>query len=506
MKKFRKNIAKIPALCILLVLCVSIAGSCSDDSGGTAGTPVSPNQPGADTGDDTHEQTAQVWGLPPGLPIVDMGGREITLALTGWHHYDPLVIHDINVEELTGEGLNDAAFNRNIFIEQTFNCTINTISFPDGVGGEAMNRVRNQVRAGDDALDIVFFRAIGVLPALTEGLLHDFSSIPYVNINNPWWDTSSINAMSIGGRVFSAIGDYTMTVLSCVWLTYFNKELIADYGLDDPHQLVREGRWTLRKMYEMGRAVAADLNGDGIMDTNDRFGFIHINNVGVALLNGFGERLIDIGPDGLPYISVGRPSAIERFFHIAEILDNHDVFLNAHRRTPQANRYEAGMFVWGQALFSLGGVYYAPEMREMEQMFGLAPYPKFDENQTEWFNPIHSAAIPLMTVPITTVNLDEIGVFMEAFTYQGYSNIRPEFYEVMLQRKVARDDESEAMLDFIFNNIFFDIGEAYNFGGIYGQIYTMAVTNNTNIVSWLDRNTARINREIEAFIDAVLGY
>ena len=438
------------------------------------------------------------------IPAADMNGKVITLGLTNWGAYMPLAIHDIEVEELTGEGLNDAAFNRNVSIEDMFNCKIKTIAFFDG--NETANRVRKQVKSGDNTIDIVFFRAIGMMPPLTENLLQDLTNLPHVKRDNPWWNKSSIKNMSIGGKVYSLLGDYSTTVLSCVWLTYFNKVLISDFGLENPYNLVKENKWTLNKMYEMGKQVAADLNGDGKMGTvKDRVGFMHINNTATALLNSFGEKLIDINAEGLPYISLAKPSAIEKFMHIAEILNDHDVFLNAHMRTNDAFTYEAGMFVWGQSLFSLGGVYYAPEMRAMEQDFGLLPYPKYDEKQTEWFNPIHSAAIPLITVPVTNDDIDNTGLFIEAFTYQGYANMRPQFYDIMLQRKVARDNESEEMLDFIFNNISPDLGESYNFGDIYGQFNTMTCSNKTNIVSWLEKNESKINRAIDKFVEAMIG-
>lgn len=488
---------------MVLALCVFAIPACGGDAKTDTPGETLPNNnnepaPGDDGGGPAEEEKST--GLPPGLPVVDMEGKEITLALLNWHNYEPLSIHDIEVEELTGEGLNDSAYARNKFMEETFNCVVNTVAFPTA---NDIPKIRNQINAGDDTYDIVFFRAITLLPMLTGGYLHDYSNIPYVNFDNPWWNKNSIDAMTLGGKVHAALGDYSMTPLSCVWLTYFNKQLAADYALDDPYALVREGKWTLRKMYEMGKEVA-DLNLERPKDMDDMYGFMHIDNTAAALYNGFGEKLVDINSDGYPYISLGNPSAMEKYMHITEILTDHDVFLNAHRRTPDAYTHEAGMFVWGRSLFSLGGVYYGPEMREMEQEFGLLPYPKYDEAQ-EWVNPIHAAAIPLLTVPITNNDLENMGLFIEAFTYQGNINIRPQFYDVMLQRKVARDNESEEMLNFIFKNISFDIGEAYDFGGIYGQFNSTACTGNMNIASWLEKITPRIERDIDAFVEAMTG-
>ena len=139
MKKFRKNIAEISALCILLILWVSIAGACGSDVGDTTDTlnAIPPNESAANG--DVPEET-EAMGLPPGLPVSNMDGKEITLGLTNWSNYFPLSIQDIEVEELTGEAINDAAFNRNIFMEQTFNCKINTVVFPGN--GEALTSLR----------------------------------------------------------------------------------------------------------------------------------------------------------------------------------------------------------------------------------------------------------------------------------------------------------------------------------------------------------------------------
>ena len=307
---------KISVLCVLLILCMSACGGESE---------LAPNESLQEEigAVDNEPEEPVLSSLPPDLEAVDMNGKEMTLVLLNWHNYAPLSIHDIEVEELTGDGFNDTAYNRNKFMEETFNCEIKTVAFPTQ---DSIPSIRNQIRAGDDTYDIIFFRAITSLPLVTGGYLHDLSDMPHVNWDGAWWDNSSIDAMSLGGRSFSLVGDYSMTVLSCVWLTYFNKELVADFALDDPYILVRDGGWTLNKMYEMGKQVAADLNGDMRMDVDDRFGFIHIDNTATALFNGFGEKLVDIGEDGYPYISLANQSAIEKFMHIAEILSDHDVF------------------------------------------------------------------------------------------------------------------------------------------------------------------------------------
>ena len=60
--------------------------------------------------------------LTPDLPDTDMNGKNISILVSHWWTYYPLYVTDIMAEELNGEGINDATFNRNIEIEQTLNC------------------------------------------------------------------------------------------------------------------------------------------------------------------------------------------------------------------------------------------------------------------------------------------------------------------------------------------------------------------------------------------------
>ena len=63
---------------------------------------------------------------------------------------------------------------------------------------------------------------------------------------------------------------------------------------------------------------------------------------------------------------------------------------------------------------------------------------------------------------MTNDDLENTGAFMEYYAYLGYTDIRPQFYDVLLQGKVARDDESVKMLDMIVDSRVFDFGYVYD--------------------------------------------
>ena len=88
-------------------------------------------------------------------------------------------------------------------------------------------------------------------------------------------DQQAVEQLSITDKLYFVCGDILYTDDERTHMLFFNKDLIAENQLDDPYQLVKDGTWTLDRMYEMARAVAVD-NGDGEMNvtTGDTWGFI----------------------------------------------------------------------------------------------------------------------------------------------------------------------------------------------------------------------------------------
>jgi len=106
-------------------------------------------------------------------------------------------------------------------------------------------------------------------------------------------------------------------------------------------------------------------------------------------------------------------------------------------------------------------------------------------------------------VPVTNNDLENTGIIMEEMACEGYKKIRPEFYESLLLRKIARDNESAEMLDYIFNNIVYDTGGFLNLGG-FSWDFAVKVPHNydLNIVSFIEKYQNKIQKDIDAIIKA----
>ena len=79
---------------------------------------------------------------------------------------------------------------------------------------------------------------------------------------------------------------------------------------------------------------------------------------------------------------------------------------------------------------------------------------------------------------------------MNALASASVSTITPAYYDVTLQRKHTRDDESKEMLDIIFNSRIFDVVYAYNWGGVRSIANNLTADSNTIASSIASLKTA----------------
>ena len=69
----------------------------------------------------------------------------------------------------------------------------------------------------------------------------------------------------------------------------------------------------------------------------------------------------------------------------------------------------------------------------------------------------------------------------------------------MLQGKVARDEESKEMLDYIYSGITYDAGNVYNINKMASNIAGMSATLNTDVASFMGTHLTATETAIAAF-------
>ena len=141
----------------------------------------------------------------------------------------------------------------------------------------------------------------------------------------------------------------------------------------------------------------------------------------------------------------------------------------------------------GKVLFMLAGMASAINYRDTEVDIGILPYPKYDEAQEDYVSLDWGG---LMCIPTTIGNPDLTGAALEVLAYESANEVLPAYYDVLLEGKLARDTDTVAMLDILFDTIAYEVGGNY-FGfeaGLSDLFYTtcrLAVEQkSTDFASW----------------------
>ncbi|MBQ3176520.1 MAG: hypothetical protein IJB52_01765, partial [Clostridia bacterium] len=221
---------------------------------------------------------------------------------------------DVVAEELTGEAINDAVYNRNTILEETMNIRITEIRHD-----RPANNLSQSVTAGTDDYDTVTDGLFIAAPLVTQNMLLDYRNISTIHPEQFYWDPQIYDDCSIAGKTFMKTGDISIMDNLGTWCMLFNKDLIRDHGLDNPYTLVEEGSWTLDKMDEMASAVLLDTDGDGIWTEADTYGFLTEGYNNIALWSCAGLKILTKDAKDLPVYSYDTEQALDVLTKVLDI-------------------------------------------------------------------------------------------------------------------------------------------------------------------------------------------
>ena len=416
------------------------------------------------------------------IAVKDYEGYNVNIALAGNWAYT-----DFIAEELTGESVNDAVYNTNQSVAELLNVTFtvdNRSGKASGGQGEGFKLVDNMVMAGTNDYEFMDIGCYDVCTLAYNGRILDLNAVPNIDLSKSWWDPKANEHLSIRDKMFFSTGDIGILDNDCTYCILFNKQVVTDYGLDDPYELVANNRWTYDKMYEMADTVDGDTNGDGENNIEDNYGFIIWQDSVIGMLHSSGGRCGTIGDDGSIKLTLNTEQNIDVLTRWLSMNTEPIAFFLGGATDDEVH----GIFTENRGLFYTRYLRAASWFRDMETDFGILPYPKWDVFQRDFCNTMHAYGTSYICVPVTAQDPARAGAVIEALAYYGQKLITPAYYETTLKGKYFRDEESAAMLDIIFSSRFFDIGMYYQIGGYNERLIQMMQQGNTDFVSMYTKN------------------
>ena len=353
----------------------------------------------------------------------------------------------LDFSELTGEVFQDEIYLRNRRLEERFNVKISIVETTDRVAARPI------LLAGTNDYDMYTSRNAEVFTLAQEGLINNINSLDYIDLTKNYWNDFLTEQLTVTGKKYFAVGDFDFSSLDYCFILVFNKELIQNYGLENPFDLVKKGTWTFDKFAELSKTGTVDLNGDGAMDDKDAWGYAcRPNDVLPGFWIGGGVKGAEKDSNDIPQNMMGTQKFIDVVDKIFEITHGNNIYYNSGGTMAEGST----LFTNGNILFYGTTLFNLKNLRNMDTDFGILPYPKYTEKQDKYYTRLGGGELFFTAKSATKEGLDRASVILESMACESRKTCLPAYYDLVLKTKLARDVESEEIIDSVVAHRVFD--------------------------------------------------
>ena len=503
----KKKICLLLALLMVMTTAFGLT-SCKKDGEGEE-TTVSTTVGGGDaTGDPGSKDDPTLY---EDLPTGNYEGYTFTF-LNNTSGYANTTI----VPTVTFDSINQAMFQRNSFVKDKLKIDIKEISMGYQ---EVSDEVRKLLNDPTPTYDAVYNEVVFQTPLAQSGAYYSVEECEdYLNFEKPWWFTDAMKSLQIDGRGFELFGDLQLMYYDSIWGMTFNQNILSDNKQAYPYELVRKGEWTIEALKDIVAATATE-------DT-ENWGVLSHKDFVSAMIVASDFVLVQQDEDDV----LRKFENTETFVNVYNTIMN--AFFQSNGEVEKVNYIVAdyaseayksdfpnakdeawsfqSLFTKGQGSFMAGTIGDIQMVRAAEFNYGIIPLPKYSaEDQEEYVSWIYrgaaSCGIPAQTA---REDLERTCTILENLAAYSYKLVKYEYYDVVVQTRTVRDNDSIEMLDVIFGHheeipctTRFEIDTVYE-TGISNVIRKEMSDRSTNIMSgfgdWREIN-AKIAQVIEGY-------
>ena len=490
----KTKLQKTMALLLSVLMAGSVFVSCDDKS----------KNEGDGTGELTiPSSTPEEEGSPSfeGIDLNEYKGTTVKIAmpLAAETTYCDMFLY---AQNYTGDTVNDAVYERNKKVEDRFGITLEFYS-SETVAPD----LRKLIMTDDNPYEIAFINGVHLSSLLQSGYLKDLNELKYCDFTKEYWDQNCYENLSFGGKNYYMISDISSAMMYGSAVVFFNKNMIEEFKLESPYELVDSNEWIWEKYIEMGMVVSADLNNDGKWDENDRYG-AYGDTVGGSMLAS-GVRYTRNNADGIPEIVFLKENA-DRTIEIYNMLCDAAELKGLHlsedsiSETVDQSAYmhkwdycRGAMFGGDRVLFCTAGLRTSDLLTNMESDYGIVPLPKYDAEQSEYYSTI-DYNFSWLTIPITNQRMDFISCVLEYMAYASTDTVNYAFYDKVMKGQRASDPDTVRMLELIRGTMLYDFAINNDIG--IASTVSNSVSKRT-LTSSFASNERSIQRKLQNLIE-----
>ena len=278
------------------------------------------------------------------------------------NNFDSNFYNVLDWEEISGDNLKDAMYNRNRAVESALNCTFSVI-YGDGTGV-----LEKSVSAGSGDVDFAYNLVSQGGGLIQKAYLAPFDMLDNIDMTQPYWDQGAQKYLRILGKMYFGFVDFGFDHYDSLAVLFYNGKLVTDFQLEDPQELVLEDAWTIDKMSSQVATVLTDVNGDGQYKlTDDILGLTGREYWFQPFLNRSGEYLITWDDKEEAFVL---HMTDDRFVRVSEVITT--IYSDQNPATDFSD-YDKGRIAFseGRSLFYSRLLGDFRQLREVEDDYGV---------------------------------------------------------------------------------------------------------------------------------------
>lgn len=291
------------------------------------------------------------------------------------------------------------------------------------------------VKSGMYYSNLLMLPQDSVISFAASGLLFNLRSLPDFDLEEPYFNRSSVQAASAGYECYALAGEMTYSPYE-FWGMFFAADRLSELGLESPYSLVKSGKWTLDEYF----TLCADAGGYAPMVTG-KYG----DEAADAFYFGSGKTFVSSGVRKYPTVAIDTEKVD------ADV----DILRRVFTSGGALFREKGGVSAFEKnGLFMTDRLSTANSLSTSETNWGLLPIPKANAEQEDYVTLASGDSI-MVAVPAGLYADVQSAKVLRTLAAASVGRIPYAFVEHS-QYNLLQNNDSALMLDLMLENVVYD--------------------------------------------------
>ncbi len=389
------------------------------------------------------------------LPQKDFEEAAFRISTRNGYENMEVIVADENSENL----LDIALMVRNANVEDKYNVVIEPVSNGAGMG-EQINVVLNDCIKNADNFDLAMTYVFESAPLITNGYVLNWNRLPYTRLDASYWIDGMNEKFAVRDAIYTAVSKMCISTITNTFAFYYNRDLGEKYDPEFSNKLfnaIRKGDWTY----------------DYLMSFVNEYGYTELDNeTGRTAGDSYAMYMsLDWSIDtwhatwDIPMIKNTVENGLEDVYMSDKLLSFVDRMHTMYYETPGIMNGNQGAandaFMGDRAVFITNWLDAALSTYDsFDGTYTILPFPKYDENQEKYYSAM-ADNYSVMSIPVSA-NPDYVSFIVEALSIASSEHMYHVYEYDALQGNTVSDPDTVEMLQYVLNNITWDIGTLLN--------------------------------------------